>query len=133
MNCPDTERILDLALKAGMDPAAEAHLANCEDCRRSLRLVQELRAAFDPGMEVPAGLVDSTVELMLGTPVTEEAGSTVWDVSMAGVLGAVTVLVTAIATGSVGSSGLPVLLSLALLGAVASGGWEYRHAQTVAA
>lgn len=130
MNCPDTERLFSLALGEATDPELEAHMLSCEECKREILLVRELRQALEPQMHVPDVLIESTVDMVLDQTATEKlVHATAWDVPVAACLGALTTTLTVIATGSLGSGGLPALAAIGLLGAIGSGGWEYRLAR----
>ena len=103
MNCPDIERLLDLALGATIDPETAVHLRGCADCRALMRFVVETEAAFTPPIEVPESLVSATITGVIasGGRAKHDVGRvTPWEAAQTGLLAAVTVLLAGVATES---------------------------------
>jgi len=103
MNCPDIERLLELALGATIDPETEAHLRGCADCRALVRFIAETDAAFTPAIAVPESLVAAAVRGVVteaGREKHDVAGVTLWEAVPTGLLAAVTVLLAGFATDS---------------------------------
>ena len=57
MSCPDIDRLIDLQDGLRTDPDLEDHLVSCESCQAELQVIQELREAVNPGIEVPQGWI----------------------------------------------------------------------------
>ena len=124
MSCPDIERIIDLALGGGLDPEVEAHTRQCAECRAELRMIAEVRNAFSPAISVPDALIDAAVDGVLETQEKQAAVArrrARWPAMAAGVLGALTVLGTVLATDSVDPTGSQWLVLYALVVGVVAG------------
>lgn len=120
MNCPDIERLLDVALGAAVDPETEAHLRGCADCRMLMRFATETEAAFTPAMDVPEALIASTVGSLIAEStqaVRHVSDVSLWEAVPTGLLAAMTVLLAGIFTGSFQGGGPVVgLVACALSG-----------------
>ena len=125
MSCPDTERVVDLALRQALDPAAAAHLRECSDCREEVRLIEAIREAHDPVMSVPDELIEAAVELVIAETSRPTAALAPgrWDVAAAGALGSLTVLLTVVATGSA-QGGPSWMIGFSVLGGLAAASYE---------
>lgn len=124
MSCPDLERLLSVVVDGVVDPEADAHVRSCATCGGTLRLVRGMRAAYRPEMSLPDSLIESRVEWVLSELGAPEHGrsATPWELAVTGTLAFLTVLVTLIVTGSMGSGGVwgPALLCVvSALGAIA--------------
>lgn len=116
MNCPDTERLLSVALGEGADPETEAHLRECSACARLVSMFREMRSAYDrevvPSDDDVKARVDMVMRELARQP--RHASPTAWDLAATGGLAIVTTWLTIVLAGPLGGGGLagPVLLSL---------------------
>jgi len=109
MTCPDTERLLETVLGETADPAVEDHLRACPDCQVASRLVREMRASYRPELLVTRELVERRVELVLQTLSPRGATlheSRLQNAAVSSALALTTVMLTIVATGSLGTEGL---------------------------
>jgi hypothetical protein len=114
--CPDPDRLLDFIAAEAADPELQVHLQTCKECSMDMRVLREARGAFYPEWEMPEHLVRRVIERLPEIAESERVELERWDILGAGILGALTVTVAVLGTGSVGPRAFPV--SLALLAAV---------------
>ncbi len=127
MNCPDINRLIDLAESPEADREIRDHLEDCGTCRATLALIRELPAAYRPEMEVPEELVQKTLGAVFGLePVTPSPVFVPLHALIAGTLGAVTVVLGIALSGSVGSGGSKELLLFSLGAGLAAALYEVR-------
>ena len=127
MNCPDINRLIDLAQANRLDQDLQAHLESCSSCQVEFELVRELPAAFKPAVEVPEMLVTKTMAAVGELGHRQARGGLVSvHTVVAFLLGVVTTVLAIGVTGSLGSSGLNELLVFSVAVGLTSGLMESR-------
>jgi hypothetical protein len=61
MNCPDTDRLIDLATGWVSDPTLSAHIDECPSCQEELQLIRMIATARRPETTVSEELVQRTL------------------------------------------------------------------------
>jgi len=61
MNCPDTDRLIDLATGRVSDPTLSAHIDECPSCQEELQLIRMIATARRPETTVSEELVQRTL------------------------------------------------------------------------
>ncbi len=131
MNCPDTNRLIELVAGGRDDVELQDHLRACSSCQAELRLIQELPAAFRPEFEVPEALVQRVMSGLAEAPTGRRGRIPGLQLVAACVLGTLTALATIVATGSMGAGGPVELLAFSLVAGLAAVLMQHRAASPV--
>jgi len=118
MTCPDLDHLIShLTSEPGADPELEAHLQSCEGCQAELALIEQLvDSVRSPVMEVPEALNQRVLDRILKPQeASTSARPSMPQLIASGSLGFSTAFLAILASGSAGSSGPTVTLSLSLL------------------
>jgi len=120
MDCPETDRLVDLYFGEAVDPEVEDHVLRCPSCQEELRFQFLVSAAWESHEEVPEGLVERALARIPAAG-SEGRSDPLWPVMAAAVLGVLTVLGGLGLTGTLGVAGpvVPLVLS-ATVGAAAA-------------
>jgi hypothetical protein len=112
MDCPETDRLVDLYFGEAVDPDVEEHVLGCPSCQEELRFQFLVSAAWESREEVPEGLVERALARIPAAG-TERRGASPWPVMAAALLGVLTVLGGLGLTGTLGVAGplVPLVLS----------------------
>ena len=124
MNCPDTDRLVDLLHADTPDMELLGHVQSCPSCRAELRLVRAIPGTFQPQIQVSERLIRRTVAALDNPTEARRDGGTT-HMFVAAFLGAATIGATLAVTGvaAVGSPGWVVGFSA--LGGIAVGLKEF--------
>lgn len=121
MNCPDTDRLIDLATGGVSDPTLSAHMDECPSCQEELQLIRMVAATRRPETTVSEDLVQRTMAAIDFEQDRRRERREIWIQGIwSAVLGSLTVVLVGLVTG--GDAGSPrALLVIALLLGLASG------------
>lgn len=121
MNCPDTDRLIDVATGRVSDPTLSAHMDECPSCQEELQLIRMVAATRRPETTVSEDLVQRTMAAIDFEQDRRRERREIWIQGIwSAVLGSLTVVLVGLVTG--GDAGSPrALLVIALLLGLASG------------
>jgi len=121
MNCPDTDRLIDLATGRVSDPTLSAHMDECPSCQEELQLIRMVAATRRPETTVSEELVQRTLAAIDFEQDRRRERREIWIQGIwSAVLGSLTVVLVGLVTG--GDAGSPrALLVIALLLGLVSG------------
>ncbi len=119
-SCPDTDRLVDL-LDEGTDNTndtddadAQAHVDQCEKCRRELQLIRAIPAAFHEKLPVSEALIQRTLAAIHELPVGAPA-SGAGELALTGALGVLTALAVVVGTGLPAGASLMELIAYSVV------------------
>lgn len=125
MDCPETDRLVDLYFGEAVDPEEEEHVLGCPSCQEELRFQFLVSAAWESHDEVPEGLVERALARIPAAG-TERRSASRWQGMAAGLLGLLTVLGGLGLTGTLGVAGPVVPLVLSATVGVAAAVFQLR-------
>lgn len=126
MNCPDTNRLVEVGSGGRGDLDLLAHLQNCPDCRAELRIIRLLPAALRPEFDVPGRLVGRVMMDLADSRIGHRDRALSVQLVASAVLAAVTAGVTVLATGLIVASGPVDLMAFSLAAGLAAGLVHFR-------
>lgn len=115
MDCLDIDRLIDLTQDERLDLPAHAHVRGCAECRKRLRLLEDLRVGLRAEVMVPERLLERAFLAAIPVATPPGAHTGLRHGLSAAVLGTATAFATVVATGSAGEAG-PLDVALFSLG-----------------
>ncbi len=129
MNCPDIDQLIDYHQDRSEHRALDSHVEGCQECQATLRTFEAVESAFLPEREVPERLVRAVVENL---PPPNSMPVVKWmsplQVTLSGVLGASTALLSVLVSGLIGAAGTVGLILTPIGGALVGVGLSLGYA-----
>jgi predicted anti-sigma-YlaC factor YlaD len=131
MQCPDTDRLIDLLDPDQLDAESEAHLSECSNCRAELAFLADIQPAFrlEANAHVP-DLFLQRARATIGEQRARSASQAVERFAVSGALGVMTTFALIVGTGLPEEAGLIQLLGYSALMGAAAMVYEARRPQT---
>lgn len=125
MTCPRLDQVVDHAFDLRSVAGLSDHVAQCDECRRLLRVLKEVEDVR--ATEVPERVSQLAMDAVTALWLEKRARAKPWEIGVTGLLGGLTVVTITLVAGTVGAEGnLLPLAATTLAGAVGAAWWESR-------